>query len=287
MRQQGRPAEASTVLYQVGIDDDYLDVFGHELVAGRALRAVAPADSQRVLLNETAVRALGFAGPEAALNQRIVGGPDTLTVAGVVADFHQEGLFKPIDPIGFRVRPPDQAYRFFTLDVSTTDLSETVGVVNATFERFFPGNPFNHAFMDDLYDQQYRSYARFGRVFGVFAGLAILVACLGLFGLASFAATQRTKEIGIRKALGATVPGIVGLLSKDFLMLVLVGSGIALPLVWIGMEQWLGSFAYRMALTPWVFLAAVVLTLVIAQLTVIVQALRAARVDPAKSLRYE
>lgn len=121
----------------------------------------------------------------------------------------------------------------------------------------------------------------------MFALLAILVACLGLFGLSFFSAARRTKEIGIRKALGATVTSIVALLSKEFLTLVLIGSGVAVPLVWIGMERWLSGFAYRVELPVWVSLAATALTLVIAQLTVAVQTLRAARIDPAQSLRYE
>lgn len=287
MRQQGRPSEANTVLYQVGIDAEYLNVFGHELLAGRNLRPAAPADSQRVLLNETAVRALGFASAEAALDQRIVGGPDTLTVAGVVADYHQEGLFKPIDPIGFRVRTPDQAYRFFTLDVSTADLSATVSAVNATFKRFFPDNPFNYAFMDDLYNRQYQAYERFGQVFGVFALLAILVACLGLFGLSSLAAVRRTKEIGIRKALGASVPGIAALLSKEFAQLVLVAFVIAAPIAYIAAQQWLQDFAYHIDLGVGVFLLAGALALAIALLTVSCQSIRAALTDPVKALRYE
>lgn len=287
MRRRGAPAESSTILYMVGIGEGYLDTYGHKIVAGRALRPDAVADSSRVLLTQTAVRALGFDSPDAAVGAFVVGGPDTLEVAGVVVDYHQEGLHRPVEPVGFRLRQSTQAYQYVSLRLRSDDWTAALASVESTFERFFPGDPFAYTVLDDAFDQQYRTYRRFGRVFALFAGLAIFVACLGLLGLSAFIATQRTKEIGIRKVLGASVTHVVALLSKDFLRLVLVGAAVAVPVVWWGMQRWLNGFAYRIEIRGLAFLVATALVLVVALATVGTQALRAARLDPATTLRSE
>lgn len=287
MRPYGGSSGASTVLYQIGTDDDYLETYGHRLLAGRALRTDTPADTSRVVLNVRAVRALGFAGPDKAVGKRIVGGPDTLEVAGVVADYHQQGLHRPADPVGFRMLSSAQRYQYVTLKGASRQWGDTVAEVQAVYERFFPDDPFTFVFLDEYFGRQYRSYERFGQVFSLFAAFAIIVACLGLFGLASFMTAQRTKEIGIRKALGATVSGIVALLTKDFLRLIVLSGLIAAPFVWLGMHRWLDQFAYRTSVQGTTFLVATGLVLVVALLTVGGRAFRAARIDPTECLRTE
>jgi len=277
--------EASVILYRVGIDYDFLDTYGHRLLAGRGYAPAFTADSASVILNESALGALGFAGPESALNQRIRTGGDTLTIVGVVADYHQEGLQHDFRQTAFLLRPDARSY--YSAKVNTTDLDATLAFVGEQYARFFPENPFTYVFLDEHFNTQYRSYQQFGKVFGFFALLAVLVACLGLFGLSSFTAARRTKEIGIRKVLGSSVGNILVLLSKDFLKLVLAGSFIAVPVVWYLMNRWLEGFAFRIEISWPIFLIAGSLSLAIALLTVSYQSIKAALANPVKSLRYE
>ncbi len=279
------PETMSPILYQVGIDYDYLDAYGHRLLAGRGYAPDFTADSASVILNESALNVLGFPDPERTVGQQIVTGGDTLSVVGVVADYHQEGLQHAYRQTAFLLRPNARSY--YSMKVHTADLSATLGFINEQYTRFFPDNPFTYFFLDDHFDTQYRSYRQFGEVFGFFALLAIVVACLGLFGLSLFTATQRAKEIGIRKVLGSSVTNILVLLSKDFVKLVLVGSLIAVPLVWYVMDQWLESFAFRIELSGWTFLLAGSLALAIALLTVSYQSIRTALANPVQALRYE
>ena len=284
-RRLSAPPESSTILYRVGIDYAYFDTYGHEVLAGRGFTPEFTADDRSVVLNETALRALDLPGPEDAVGERVVVGGDTLTVVGVVADYHQEGLQKGFDQIGFFLRPDIR--RFFSVKLETEGVAETMAFLEEEYARVFPGNPFSYFFLDSYFDRQYRGQERFGQVFGFFALLAILVACLGLFGLAAFTAAQRTKEIGIRKVLGSSVGGIIVLLSKDYLKLVALASLIASPLVWLLMRRWLEGFAFRIDLGVGVFVAAALLALAIALATVSVQSIRAARANPVDALRYE
>jgi putative ABC transport system permease protein len=284
-RKLAAPVEQTTIMYQVGIDYDYLDAYGHRLLAGRAYTRDFTADDAAIVLNEAAIDVLGFPGAEQAVGQDVIIGGDTLQVVGVVANYHQEGLQKGYDQTAFRLLPAARSY--YSVKVHTADLAGTVGFIGEAYERFFPENPFNHFFLDGFFDRQYQTDRQFGRVFAFFALLAIFIAALGLFGLASFTAAQRTKEIGIRKVLGSTMSGILILLSRDFVKLVLIASVIALPVVWLLMDRWLAGFAFRIDLSPWTFAAAALLTLGLALLTVSYQALRAAAANPVDSLRYE
>jgi putative ABC transport system permease protein len=166
-------------------------------------------------------------------------------------------------------------------------VEEAVDHARAVFERLTPGDLFQYSFLDEDFDQLYRAEARLSELLGYFSGIAIFIACLGLFGLAAFTAERRTKEIGVRKVLGATAPGIVALLSKDFLKLVGIAFVVAAPVAWFAMNRWLEGFAYRIEIGPWVFVLAGALALVIALLTVSYQALKAALADPVRALRYE
>ena len=181
--------------------------------------------------------------------------------------------------------PRDHAY--YSLKIETSDLGQTLAYAKEKYAEVFPGNPFDYFFLDTFFNRQYKGDRQFGQVFGFFAMLAIFVASLGLFGLASFTAAQRTKEIGIRKVLGSSVPSIFFLLSKDFLKLVLVANVIAVPLVWTLMNEWLTSFAFHIDISAWIFIVAAFVTTLIALITVSYQSISAAIANPVRSLRYE
>jgi putative ABC transport system permease protein len=270
------------------VDYAFVPTYGLSLAAGRNLSADVPTDTTRAyLLNEAAVAALGYRTPEEVIGRRFnLGGLDEEgEVVGVVRDFHYHGLREAVEPLVLHVLP--EFYGYATARVRAGQAREAVAALERAWAEAVPHRPFEYQFLDERFDQQYRADEQFGRIFGVFAGLAILVACLGLFGLAAFTAQQRTKEIGVRKVLGASVASLVALLSRDVLKLVLVAFAVAAPLSWFAMSRWLEGFAYRTPLGPLVFLAAGALALLLALATVSTQALRAASADPIKALRYE
>ena len=276
------------------IDTSFASLYGLELVAGDGFsdatvsEASAASDAEdaplSLIANETAVKTLGFASPATAVGQSLVIGDIDARLIGVFQDFNWTSAHEKRENIFFGYT--DEG-RHISLRVSTEDLPGTIAAAERIYNARFPGNPFRYGFADEQFDQQYRQDQRFAQLFTVFAGLAVLIACLGLFGLASFTAQQRTKEIGVRKVLGASVPGIAALLSKDFLKLVLLAVVIASPAAYLLMSQWLEDFAYRIEIGPGIFLLTGGLILLIALLTVSYQAVRAATVDPVKSLRYE
>lgn len=271
------------------IDTSFASLYGMELVASDGPEAFTPLpDSTEypwaMIANETAVRSLGFESPEAALGEAISFGGNDARIVGVFKDFDWASAHEARQNIFFgRTLGGGR----ISLRVSTTDLPGTLAAVEAAYNRFFPGNVFTYAFADEAFDQQYRADERFATLFTLFAGLAIAIACLGLFGLASFTAQQRTKEIGVRKVLGASERSIVALLSRDFAVLVVVAVVVAAPVTWLMMRRWLEGFAYHVDLGPGVFLVAGALAVVVALATVASQALRAASTDPVKALRYE
>jgi putative ABC transport system permease protein len=241
-------------------------------------------EGDKIILNEKAAQALGFSSPLAAVGQTIQWGRN-FKVAGVVKDYHHYSLHQPIDPVIFL---PAVNGTNFSLQVTTTgDLPQKLATIEKLYRQLFPGNPFEYYFADEYFNRQYQADRQFGYVSMAFTGLAIFIACLGLFGLAAFTAQQRTKEIGIRKVLGATVANITLLLSKDFLKLVLLANILAWPAAWWVTHQWLQNFAYRMDLNPWLFVLAGSITLLIALLTVSYQAVKASLTNPVKSLRTE
>ena len=284
-RRIGSAPESGAIMYMVGIDYDYLDGYGHQLIAGRGYSKDFTADQHSVVLNETAINVFDFGTPSDAIGQQIRIGGDTLNVVGVVGDYHQEGLQKAYDQIAFLLRPDARSY--YSLKINTSDIGTVLGETRAAYAQFFPDNPFNYFFLDEFFDQQYQSQEQFGDVFGFFAMLAILVAMLGLFGLSSFTVAQRTKEIGIRKVLGSSLSNILLILTKDFLKLVAIASVIATPVVWFLMNRWLTGFAFRIDVSIWTFCIATLLTFVIALMTVGYQSTKAALANPVKSLRYE
>ena len=287
----GPSDEFSTAAFLV--DSAYVGVYGLNLVAGRTARGLpdgAPPESPReFVLSEAAVREAGFAS-----NEAILGAPGQFwgiegSVVGVMADLHVEGLQTAVEPILLTVDassdiiPPN----VLTLRVSTAGLPATLAAVETVWGDMAPSRPFTYTFLDEDFAEQYVSELRFGRLFGVFSGLAIGIACVGLFGLAAHAAAQRTKEIGVRRVLGATVGQIVVLLSRNVVALVGAGVLVGAPVVAWGMSRWLDGFATRIDLgwVPFVLATAVVLT--VAVLTVGGHALRAALADPVRALRSE
>ncbi len=281
---EGTDALTNVIMYRVGVDYDFFDTYGNKLVAGRFYSREFTGDSSSVVLNRRAIETLGFKNPEEAIGDRVRIGGDTLTVVGVIENYHQEGLRTDFRQTAFHLVPEN--HEFYSLKVSG-DLPQTIAFAREKYQSTFPGNPFDYFFLDTFFNRQYEKDEQFGQVFGFFALLAIFVAGLGLFGLASFTAAQRTKEIGIRKVLGSSVPNIFFLLSFDFLKLVIAANIIAVPLVWLLMERWLDTFAFRISIGVGMFIIAAVATLLIALLTVSYQSIRAAVANPVHSLRYE
>ncbi|HEV9035735.1 MAG TPA: FtsX-like permease family protein, partial [Puia sp.] len=209
----------------------------------------------------------------------------TWDVIGVINDYHQKSLRYPVEPT--MLMPAYSNNSIISVKVNTSDMPATIGAIKKTYDAFFPGNYFDYYFLDDHYNQQYASDRLFGKAFSIFAGFAIFIACLGLLGLSLFATMQRTKEIGVRKVLGASVAHIIVLLSADFIRLVIVSILIATPLAWYIMHRWLQDFAYRIDIGWWVFVVAGLLAVVIALATISWQAARAAIANPVKALRSE
>ena len=288
-----RQADSATTnrftVRHTGIDYDYLDVYGIKLLAGRNF---TPADHNadwdklhNTLINRSAAKLLGFSSPEAALGKAIISGKKRWDVIGVVEDYHQKSLRYPLEPIRFM--PAYSTNSEISVKITATDVPKTIAAIRRKYETFFPGNMFDYTFLDERFKRQYENEQLFSKAFAIFAALAIFVACLGLFGLAMFATFKRTKEIGVRKVLGASIPDILVLVSKEFLGLVLIASIIAFPLAWYAMSSWLENFAYRITINWWVFAAAGFAALLVAMITVSLQAVKAAVANPVKSLRTE
>jgi len=279
------PNAKDVTLYNIAIDYDFLPSFDLQLKAGRNFSKDFPTDQRGVLLNEAAAKLLGFEDFNKSINEKFFSARDTVTLLGIVNNYHHQGLQKAIDPMIFRLRP--NAREAYSLKIKTGNVQATVAAVQKTWNKFFPADPFNYYFLDDLFDQQYKADQSFGKIFGLFAFLAIIIACFGLLGLSAYNVLQRTKEIGIRKVLGASVQNVLYILSKDFITLVLIAFVIAVPVTWFIMHNWLQDFAYRISIQMWVFAIAGVLAVLIALLTIGIQALKAVVANPVKSLRTE
>ena len=284
IRLVGTPQETGKQYRVIGADYDFVKAFGMNVIAGRNFDEKL-GEKDAVMFNRTGIRQLGFANPEQALGKRIDFWGDKLTIVGVVDDFHQQSLREAYEPLILRLDPGVNGQ--LAIKLPDGNPRQALAVVKQAWAKFFPTDPFAYSFLDERYDKQYQSDERFGQVFGFFTLIAILVACLGLLGLATFTAQQRTKEIGVRKVLGASVVSIIALLSQDFLKLVLIAILLASPIAWYAMHQWLQGFANKIDLTWWVFALAGLLAVGIALLTVSFQSIKAALMNPVKSLRSE
>jgi putative ABC transport system permease protein len=240
---------------------------------------------QNILVNESAARLLGFASPQDAIGKTIIRGDKKWDIIGVINDYHQKSLRYPVEPT--LLMPAYSNNSAISVKVDSQNLPATIAAVRKKYDVFFSGNLFDYQFLDEHFNAQYANEQLFGKVFAFFSGFAIFIACLGLLGLSLFATAQRTKEIGIRKVLGASVSNIVLLLSRDFVKLVVIAFVIASPVTWYVMNNWLQDFAYRTALSWWIFGAAGLLSVIIALTTISFQAIKAAIANPVNSLRTE
>lgn len=277
--------EISTSLYRMSVDTSYLDTYDMHLVAGRFFSKDMPTDTAKsVLVNEAAVRTFGWQKPENAIGKRFGTGDNARYVIGVVRDFNFESLHKPVEALLIEYTNGGNA---LSIKIDAARIEEAITNLDKTWTAMAPEIPFQYSFVDEQIAQQYGNEKKMEGIFYGFSVLSLLVACLGLFGLSMFVVERKTKEIGIRKVLGASVSNIVSLLSKDFIMLVLLSIIIASPIAWYLMDRWLESFAYRMDIQWWSFLLAGILALVVTLVTVSFQAVKAATSNPVESLRSE
>jgi putative ABC transport system permease protein len=270
------------------IDDDYLETFNLKLIAGRGFSSKSAADSTAVIINKSTLKILGLSASE-AIGIRItqeVDQPDPLFyhVIGVIDDFHYESLREDIGPLGLFLYRSSEA---IAVKLQTSDYASTIAAIENIWKKQAPGQPFNYRFMDDTFEASYKAEQRLGSIFIIFTCLSIFIACLGLFGLASFNAQKRTKEIGVRKVLGASVSQITIGLTTDFLKLVAIATIIALPLGWYAMNIWLQDFSYRIDIGWQVMVLSAALVIIVAVVTVSYQSIKAAIANPVNSLRSE
>lgn len=268
-------------------DNNYFSTYGIGLTEGRVFTQNEAYEgwnkAKKILVNERAASQLGFAPGEPVAGKKILWGSE-FEILGVVKDYNHLALQKAIEPMIFL---PSVSFVYFTIQTPENGMRAKLTTINNLYKQYFPGNPFEYFFADETFNKQYSAERKLGSIFSASALVALLIACLGLFGLAAFTARQRIKEIGIRKVLGASVGSIAQLLSKDFLALVLLSIGIAAPLAWWGLNKWLEDFAYRTTISWWVFVLASLAAIAIALATVSYQAIKAARMNPVKNLRAE
>lgn len=280
--------QSGTDIKLVAVDYDFIPTYGIKMAAGRNFSRDYGTDTAGFIINEAAVKALGWKSSQDAVGRDFKYGNIMGHIIGVTKDFHFENMHQAIVPLVFEMFPPRISF-FNNLSVkfSGTSAAAALEHLETTWKKFLPEIPYEYTFLDDNFNKLYESEQRQGTIFTSFACIAIFIACLGLFGLSAFTITQRIKEIGVRKVLGANVGSIVALLSKDFLKLVLIAALIAFPIAWYSMHSWLKDFAYRIDMQWWVFVLAAIAALLVALLTVGFQAIKAALANPVKSLRTE
>ncbi|MBS1932700.1 MAG: ABC transporter permease [Bacteroidetes bacterium] len=284
---EGKPGEKLQFNTEFA-DFEYTKTLGLKIIAGRNLSSSFPTDSEKsVLINRTAANMLGYT-PEKAIGKWVKNiSADSLNrmIVGVVEDYHYSSLRDPIGPLVISPKKDDR--RLALVKLSTANMQQGIERIKKIYESNASDYPFEYSFLDEKFDQLYKSEVKQESLLGIFSGIAICIACLGLFGLASYTAIKRTKEIGVRKVLGSSVENIVLLLSKDLLKPVLIGTLIAIPIGYYAMQKWLQGFAYRVTVHWWLFAIAALVAVVIALLTVSVQSVKAALENPVKSLRSE
>ncbi|NII27993.1 FtsX-like permease family protein [Pseudoflavitalea sp. X16] len=270
----------------VVVDHDFVPTYGVKILAGRNFSRDYGPDTAGFIINHAAVTVLGLKSDDEAVGKNFTYGRRRGKIIGVFNDFHFESMHQRILPLVL-VTPTRPDYRRISVKVAGNNMTSALAHIESTWKKFLPETPFEYTFMDENFEDLYKSEQRQGAIFTIFSCIAIAIACLGLFGLSAFAITQRIKEIGIRKVIGASVPNIVTLLSKDFLKLVAVATIIAFPVAWYAMNSWLQDFAYRSTISWWIFAGAGIIAVVIALFTISFQAIKAATANPVKSLRSE
>ncbi len=281
---QGDMVHQTLSLFEVDID--FIPHFGIDMAAGRPYSRDFPSDTaSSMIINEAAAKLYGYKNPKEIIGKRFSQWGKEGRVVGVVKDFNYLSLHQNVEPLALRLEPLSS--RYFTLKVQSENLPNTIAEIESQWKSLVPHRPFVYNFLNDSFNKQYIADIRFKKLFTLFSSLAILIACLGLLGLATYSAVQRTKEIGVRKVLGAEASSIVKLLSIDFMKLVVIAILVATPFSWYAMHKWLEGYAYQIHVNWWVFCISGCIAIVIALFTVSFQAIRAARVNPVKSLRTE
>jgi len=278
----GKDPDDTTLYNIISTEIGFVETMGIEMTGGRVFSEAFGADSSNYVVNEQTVEAMGMEDP---IGQRLTLWGDEGTIVGIMKDFHMRSLYRPIDPVIFRLNHESAQIMFVRLASNQT--TEGIASLERVFKAFNPEFPFEYRFMDEEFEDTYRSEIVIGTLANFFAFVGVLIACLGLFGLASFTAEQRTKEIGIRKVMGASVSNVVGLLSREFLLLVLLAFAMAAPISYFVMNDWLNDFAFHTNLGVGVLAVAGIASILIAGLTVSWQAIRAATANPVVSLRSE
>jgi putative ABC transport system permease protein len=274
----------------MNIDEDFIDTMGLKIVQGRGFSRQFN-ETRNVIINESTIQEFGWNEPVGMKIQYLGGeGEPTgeYTIVGVVEDFHYNSLHSPINSFVLLGVPADQRiFANLQIKIKPGNIAETIGAIEGKWKEFNPQEPMSYYFLDTTLEEMYGNEKTSGQIFSIFSLLAIVIACIGLFGLSAYMAELRTKEIGIRKVLGSTASKIVVLLSKDFARLVGLAFVIATPIAYYAMTRWLQNFAFRSPVHVWIFLLAGMSAVIIAQLTISVQALKAANTDPARALRFE
>jgi putative ABC transport system permease protein len=264
------------------VDHDFIATMGMEILEGRGFSREMMTDNEGILINESAISLFGWEQP---LGKKIKTENLDGQVIGTVRDFHFQSFRQAIEPLIIYIYP--RQFSYLLVRLRGEDIQAGLSSLKQIWEQAAPNRPFDYFFLDSDFDRFYRSEQRAGKIFGGFALLAVVIALFGLYGLATFTAEQRTKEVGIRKVMGASVPGLIRMLTSEFALLVLAANIIAWPLAYYIIWKWLQNFAYRTGISLWMFALAAALTLALTLLTVSIQAFRAASTDPVKVLRYE
>jgi putative ABC transport system permease protein len=283
------PADLGYMFYHVYADTDFMHTYDLQLLAGRNFSRDLATDNNSLILSEKAIKVLGFQSPAEAVNQQVVYGGEK-TIIGVIKNFHQYSVAKEVIPIILEPIESNDDHifkKYFSAKVNPQHLNQTIASIEASYKKLYPGNPFAYFFMDEHFARQYEADKRFGYIFSLFSGIAVFIACLGLFGLVAYASVQRSKEIGVRKVLGASVYSILLLLSKDFMKLILWANIVAWPLAYWGIHTWLSGYARHIPIRAGFFILPGLAVLLIAFLTILYQTLKSARENPVKALRDE
>lgn len=272
----------------VGIDYDYIDLYDLDIIYGRGFSRDFTSEERSLILNETAINWMGFDSLKTAVGADVSYWGEKFTIVGIMKDFHQQSLKEEYEPHIYRFMPTGRGTRaMYSILIENKDMKKTIAEIQEEWNNFFPGNPFEYFFLDEYYDQQYKAEELFGKVFSLFSILAIFITFLGIFGLSSFSAAQRTKEVGIRKVLGAKLSDVLILLTKDYIKILGISFILLLPFLYLGLNSWLEEFANRMELNIWLFILPLALVGIITLLTVSQQTLKTASTNPVNSLKHE
>jgi putative ABC transport system permease protein len=287
VRPEGVPKDHLQTMGTLIIDFNFIRTYQLKMAAGRAFSREYGSDSSAYILNEAAVKEFGWGKPENAIGKNFYRGNSEGKIIGVVKDFHFNSLQTTVQPMLMLIRPEWFSYNNISVRIPRQNIKATMQSLEAAWKRVLPNHPFEYSFVDEQYNKQYKTEQQLSSLSVIFSMLIIFISCLGLLGLTMVAVSQRTKEIGVRKVLGATVSGIAALLSKEFVKLVLIAIVIASPGAWWLMTIWLEDFAYRTDIKWWVLALAGLLAVFIALITISFQAIKAAIANPVKSLRTE